>query len=156
MQILSFTAGEQTYAIEAASVVEVLPAVPVRPIPAMPEYLLGVVAYRGAMIPVIDVPRRLVGEPSRQRLSTRLVIVDVPRGGEGTSRLGLVVENMVTTLRADDAESVFPAMHLESAPYLGRILRLRGQTVQMLLVEHLVPAGLATGLTADVARPGTP
>ena len=64
MQLLSFTAGGQTYAIEAGSVVEVLPAVPVRPLPAMPDYVLGVVAYRGTMIPVIDVPRRLAGEPA--------------------------------------------------------------------------------------------
>lgn len=156
MQLLTFTAGGQTYAIEAGSVVEVLPAVPVRPLPALPDYLLGVVAYRGGMIPVVDVPRRLAGEPARQRLSTRLVVVDVSGGGGTASRLGLVVENMVATLRADDAETVFPTMHLENAPYLGKILRLRGQAIQMLLVEQLLPAGLATGLAADVARPETP
>ena len=157
MQLLSFTAGGQTYAIEAAAVVEVLPAVPVRPLPHVPDYVLGVVAYRGRMIPVIDVPRRLAGEAARQRLSTRLIVVEPPgEGGPLPSLLGLVVENMVATVRAEDAETVFPAMHLESARYLGKILRLRGQTIQMLVVEHLLPAGLATGQVVDVARPETP
>jgi hypothetical protein len=60
--------------------------------------------------------------------------------------LGIVAENMVSTLRSDDVDMVFPTMHLESSPYLGRILRLNGQTVHMLIVENLLPAELALGL----------
>lgn len=155
MQLLSFTAGGQTYAIEAASVVEVLPAVPIRPIHRLPEYVLGVVAYRGRMLPVIDLPRRLAGEASRPRLSTRLIVVEttVPGTAEA-ARLGLMVENMVAMVRAEDADTVFPSMRLESVPYLGRILRLKGETIHLLIVEKLLPPELASGLFAAGVTPG--
>lgn len=152
MQLLTFTAGGLTYAIEVTKVVEVLPSVPVRPVPTLPEYVLGMMSYRGAMIAVIDLPRRLTGEAAKPLLSTRLIVVECsPRRGVepaavGGNRLGLVAENMVSTFRSEDAETVFGTMHLESAPYLGRILRLHGMTVHMLVVENLLPAEIATGL----------
>ncbi|MEN9665780.1 MAG: hypothetical protein RLZZ326_2143, partial [Planctomycetota bacterium] len=49
-----------------------------------------------------------------------------------------------------------PAMCLESSPYLGRILRLNGQTVHMLVVENLLPADLASGLFTATPEPPSP
>ena len=159
MQLLTFTAGGLVYAIAARTVVEVLPTVPVRPVPHLPDDVLGMVAYRGRMIPVIDLPRRLTGSPARALLSTRLIIVEIPgaQGGEAVpARVGLIAENMVTTVGSEDAETVFPQMQLESAPYLGRILRLGGQTVHMLVVERLLPSGVASGLLAAALEPPPP
>ena len=160
MQLLTFTAGGQTYAIEATCVMEVLPAVPARMVPGLPDYVLGVVGYRGRLIPVIDLAKRLTDEFSARRLSTRLLVVEVPWRERSESsqsspkaRLGIVAENMVSTLRSDDVDMVFPTMHLESSPYLGRILRLNGQTVHMLIVENLLPAELASGLFAAAPEP---
>ena len=163
MQLLTFTAGGQTYAIEATCVVEVLPAVPVRAVPSLPDYVLGVVDYRGRLIPVVDLAKRLTDDFSARRLSTRLLVVEFPwRGRSETTppmpkaRLGIVAENMVSTLRSDDVVTVFPTMHLENSPYLGRILRLNGQTVHMLIVENLLPAELASGLFAAAPEPPSP
>lgn len=159
MQLLTFTAGGLVYAIGAKTVVEVLPTVPVRPVPHLPDYVLGMVAYRGRMLPVIDLPRRLTGVPARALLSTRLIIVEVAGSAvseTGPARLGLIAENMVSTVRSEDAETVFPQMQLESAPYLGRILRLGGQTVHLLVVERLLPAGVASGLFAAAVEPAEP
>lgn len=159
MQLLTFTAGGLMYAIGARTVVEVLPTVPVRPVPHLPDYVLGMIAYRGRMIPVIDLPRRLTGAPARPLLSTRLIVVEVAgtAGGEGgPARLGLIAENMVSTVGSEDAETVFPQMQLDSAPYLGRILRLGGQTVHMLVVERLLPSGVASGLLAAAVEPAPP
>jgi len=154
MQLLSFTAGGQTYAIETAAVVEVLPVVPIRPLPRLPEYVLGVVAYRGRMIPVIDLARRLTGEPARARLSTRLIVIETRSGpSTATSRLGIVVENLVSTVGAGDADTVFPEMHLESSPYLGKIVRVAGQTIHVLIPGNLLPPELASGLAAALPDP---
>lgn len=163
MQLLTFTAGGQTYAIEATSVVEVLPAVPVRVVPKLPDYVLGVVDYRGRLIPVVDLAKRLTDDFSARRLSTRLLVVEFawrerPESPSPSpkARLGIVAENMVSTLRSDDVDTVFPTMHLENSPYLGRILRLNGQTVHMLVVENLLPAELASGLFAAQGEPPSP
>ena len=163
MQLLTFTAGGQTYAIEAKSVVEVLPAVPVRAVPRLPDYVLGVVGYRGRLIPVIDLAKRLTDEFSVRRLSTRLLVVEFTEREPSekpfratTARLGIVAENMVSTLRSEDVDTLFPAMRLDHSPYLGRILRLNGQTVHMLVVESLLPAELVSGLFAATPEPPSP
>ena len=163
MQLLILTAGDQSYAIEAQSVVEVLPKVPVRPVPRLPDYVIGMVTYRGRLIPVVDLARRLADEFSTKRLSTRVIVVEyVPRTVQKTEspprkvRMGLVAENMVSTFRSEDADTVFSEMHLDNAPFLGRIVRLNGRTVQLLTVENILPAELAAGLFASGAEPLTP
>ena len=160
MQLLPFTAGGLAYAIAATQVVEVLPFIPARPVPTLPGYVLGMMTYRGRMIAVVDLPRRLTGEAAKPLLSTRLIVVEYAApGNAGTPRgtvcrLGLVAENMVSTFRSEDAETVFGTMHLDSAPYLGRILRLNGTTVHTLVVENLLPAELASGLVpSQTAEP---
>lgn len=157
MHLLTFTAGGQTYAIEATSVVEVLPNVPLRPLPRVPEYVAGVFGYRGRMIPVVDLSRRLTGTPAVSRLSTRLIVVEFAGGAAaGRARLGILAENVVSTSGIGDGETVFPSLHLETAPYLGRILRLQGQNVQMLLAEHLLPPAITASLLAGGGEPVAP
>jgi chemotaxis-related protein WspB len=163
MQLLILTAGEQSYALEAQAVVEVLPMIPTRPVPHLPDYVIGMVAYRGRLIPVVDLARRLSGVFARRRLSTRMIVVEfVPDTLPGAAppdhkvRMGLVAENMVSIGRAEDTVTVFSGMHLENAPYLGRIIRLNGRTVHMLTVENLLPTELATGLFASGAEPQAP
>lgn len=158
MQILVLNAGDQAFAIDARMVVEVLPMVPVKAVPRLPDYVLGMLTYRGEMIPVVDLARRLAGGFAARRLSTRMIVVQFdPAGVDGAPlprrgvRMGLIGENIVSTHSSADAATLFPAMHLEDAPYLGKILRLEGRTVQMLVVENILPAELSAGLFAAAA-----
>ncbi len=146
MQLLSFTVAGEPYAIESRRVVEVLPLVPARPIPRMPDYVLGVFTYRGALVPLVDLGRRLADSPPADRLSTRVIVVDFapPEGRPG--RLGLVAEPVISIVPSERAETSLPSLGLEAAPFLGRILRIGGRTVQVVEVDRLLPADLATGL----------
>jgi chemotaxis-related protein WspB len=146
MQLLSFTVAGEPYAIESRRVVEVLPMVPARAIPRMPDYVLGVFTYRGALVPLVDLGRRLADAPPADRLSTRVIVVDFapPEGRPG--RLGLVAENVISIVPGERTEPSLPPLGLETAPFLGRILRIGGRTVQLVEVDRLLPADLATGL----------
>ena len=160
MQILTFTVAGQPCAIESRSVIEVLPLVPARPIPLMPDYVRGIFTYRGRLVPLIDLGRRFAGGngaavAGRERLSTRVIVVEFLVPGEGTTesvRLGLIAENVVSIRSADNADSSIPALELGHAPFLGRLLRLSGQTVQMIAVDRLLPRDLLTGLFPAAAR----
>jgi chemotaxis-related protein WspB len=155
MQLLTFEIGGQPYAIESRRVVEVLPLVPARPLPGLPDYLLGLFTFRGSLVPLVDLSRRLGAGPAAERLSTRIVVVDLadtaPPGSAGR-RLGLVAEQMIAVRRAEEASTSLPALELAAAPYLDRVLRLGGETVQLLAVDRILPAELAAGLFPD-ARP---
>jgi chemotaxis-related protein WspB len=59
MQLLTFGVGGEPYAIESRRVVEVLPLVPARSLPQLPDYLLGLFTYRGSLVPLVELGRRL-------------------------------------------------------------------------------------------------
>ncbi len=147
MQLLMFTVAGEAYAIESRRVVEVLPLVPARPIPHTPGYVRGVFTYRGSLVPLIDLGRRLADAPLAERLSTRVIVVDyLPGGGARPGQLGLVAENVISIVAAERAETALPPLELAEAAFLGRILRIAGRTVQVVEVDRLLPADLAAGL----------
>lgn len=147
MQLLTFTVAGDSYAIESRRVVEVLPLVPARSIPHTPGYVRGVFTYRGSLVPLVDLGRRLGDVDLEERLSTRVIVVEyLPPGPRRTARLGLVAENVISIVAAARAETSLPALELASAPFLGRILRIDGRTVQVVDVDRLLPADLAAGL----------
>ena len=155
MQLLTFTVAGQDYAVESRRVIEVLPLVPARPLPRMPEYVRGIFTYRGGLVPLVDLGLRLADRPPAERLSTRVIVVDlgVPAAGP-PRRLGLVAENVISIRSAEDADAVLPALDLEAAPFLGRMLRLGGRTVQLIEVDRLLPADLAAGLFPAAVEAG--
>ena len=146
MQLLTFTVAEQSYAIESRRVVEVLPLIPARPIPHTPDYVRGIFTYRGRLVPVIDLGLRLAGAEPAKRLSTRVIVVQAALAAGGTQLLGLVAENVIAICSTEDAEASLPPLDFHDAAFLGKILRIGGRTIQLVAVEHLLPAAVATGL----------
>jgi chemotaxis-related protein WspB len=161
MQLITFTVGGQAFAIESRSVIEVLPLVPHRPVPLLPDYVSGMFTYRGRLVPVIDLGIRLRGRPAERRLSTRIVVVEftTPPAADDRGhdvRVGLVAENVIATCRAEEADASYPAFRLEDAPFLAGLLRLRGSTVHLLAVERLLPPDIVAGLFPRSAERALP
>ena len=147
MQLLSFSVGAEDYAIESRRVIEVLPLVAARPIPHLPGFVRGVFSHRGRLVPLVDLGRLLNQTPLQERLSTRVIVVEFPAGTEGQRiRLGVAAENVTSPCWSDDAEASLPSLHPAGAPYLGRLLRIDGRTLQMLDVERLLPPELLASL----------
>lgn len=154
MQLLTFTIGSDLYAIESRRVVEVLPLVPARRIPRSPDYVRGVFTYRGRLVPMVDLSVRFSDVPVRERLGTRVIVVDCPvhAGGGATASLclGLAAENVLGVRETTAAETAAPPpsgpTFLDGA--LGRLVRIDGRIVQLVSVELLLPPELAAGLAA--------
>ncbi len=160
MQLLTFTIAGLPYAIESRRVIEVLPLVTGRPIPLMPDYVRGIFTYRGRLVPLVDLGRRLAQESGGgDRLSTRVIVVEFAppgseRPGPRSIRLGLVAENVVSICSAEEAAASTPELAMENAPFLGRIHRIGGQTVQQIVVERLLPPDVLHGLYPDAVEAG--
>ncbi len=153
MQLLTFTFGDSPYAIEARRIVEVLPLVAARPLPHMPDHVCGLFTYRGSLVPLIELGRLLGVGPAPAILSTRIIVVSLDEEtGVGlpirdhACRLGLVAPHVIAIQSADEAATVLPRLALRSAPYLGRVLRLGSETVQVLDVDQLLSDDLRAGL----------
>ena len=101
--VIVFALGQARYAVELRWVREVFTLGPVTPVARAPEAVAGVVNYRGAIMPILDLAVLLGQAPGAERASAH--------GGEGAIlvqvedvraalRVSSVVE--VATLRADE------------------------------------------------------
>ncbi len=157
MLLLTFTAGSKPYAVDVSRVVEVLPKLELRIIPHAPALLAGLLNYRGKVVPVIDLGLLLGTAPSRNLLSSRMILVnDAPgiqnRGdvdpaqpsdhsrtapGRAPAFLGLLAEN-VSDLTYIRPEQLIPApVQLLNAPYLDAIVRTDHEIVPLITVEKV-------------------
>lgn len=150
MQLLSFSVGTEDYAIESRRVIEVLPLVTARAIPHLPDFVRGIFTHRGRLVPLVDLGRLLLRTPLRERLGTRVIVVEFPTGPDQRRvRLGAAAENVVSLCSSDEAEASLPTLGPPEAPYLGRLLRIGGRTVQVLDVERLLPTALLDSIVAS-------
>lgn len=94
---LVFRIGEQRFALDTHEVVEVLPRLPLKPIAHTPRWVAGVLAHRGALVPVIDVGDLGFGTPAPLRTSTRLVLVHYRGQAQAEPQLlGLILQHAST------------------------------------------------------------
>ena len=99
--------------------VEVLPLMRVDPLPQAPAGMAGVLCYRGAPLPVIDLSTVILNRPAEQKLSTRILVVDCAGG----RRLGLIAERANGTLKRERADFVETGVVLDGVPCLGPVTR---------------------------------
>ena len=132
--------GAHRYAIDTGQVVEVLPLVAISQVARAPVEVAGILVYRGAPVPVVDLSQLFEGRPAEHRMSTRVVIVRHEAGAGGARMLGLVAERATETMRREMSEFVEAGVRHPEAPYLGPVVTdARG------LVRRVEVASLLSG-----------
>ncbi|CAH0298532.1 chemotaxis protein CheW [Pseudomonas brassicacearum] len=136
---LVFCIGHERYALQAIDVVEVLPRLPLKPIARAPSWVAGVFAWRGTVVPVIDLCALTFGQNAKARTSTRLVLVryqdDAQQAGQV---LGLILEQATDTVRCDPADFKPYGLDNRQAPYLGPVREDAQGLLQWVRVNDLL------------------
>ena len=132
---LQFCIGEQRFALDVREVIEVLPRRSLKPIAQAPAWVAGILAHRGALVPVIDLSALSFSTPAPRRTSTRLVLVHY--GGD--RQLGLILEQAPDTLRCSPDEFQPYGLDNAEAPYLGPVRQDAHGLLQRIQVDDLLP-----------------
>jgi purine-binding chemotaxis protein CheW len=90
-QFLTFTLGDEVFAMDIRTVREIIQYGPMTTVPLMPDFVRGVINLRGAVVPVIDLQARFGRPPADVGKKTCIVIFDTLREGERVE-LGLLVD----------------------------------------------------------------
>ncbi|ANH96817.1 chemotaxis protein CheW [Pseudomonas koreensis] len=136
---LLFRIGKERYALRATEVAEVLPRLPLKPIAQAPKWVAGVFAYRGAVVPAIDLSALTFGHPAQERTSTRLVLVHYrPDELQPPRWLGLILEQATDTLRCHPDDFQPYGLDNRQAPYLGPVREDAQGLVQWVRVNDLL------------------
>jgi purine-binding chemotaxis protein CheW len=110
-QYLTFTLGEEVFAIEIAKVREVLEMTSITKVPRTPDFMRGVINLRGSVVPVVDLRIKFEMPVTETTVNTCIIIVEVKHEEE------LLV---IGTL-ADSVQEVFDLENdqIEPPPKIG-------------------------------------
>ncbi|MCD6059922.1 MAG: cheW-like domain protein [Moraxellaceae bacterium] len=134
MLYLLLQLGGDRYALDAGSVVEVLPLVELRHLPQAPPGIAGIFSYHGTPVPVLDLCLLALGRPVRRRFSTRIVLVALP---DSDRLLGLMAEQVTQTLRR--ASEDFRIGGGTGAGWLGPVTSDAAGLIQRIEAGRLLP-----------------
>ena len=139
MLLVVFHAGEERFGLEAGQIIEIVPLVRLGPVQHAPAWVAGLFNYRGSVAPVIDVSMMLKGEPARNLLSTRILLVNYP-GRRGESHvLGLLAERVLETIACSPDDFQTSGIATPDAPYLGGVLVDGGRMLRRITLAELLP-----------------
>ncbi len=104
-QYLTFSLGDEVFAMAIQPVREIIQFGAITVVPLMPEFVRGVINLRGIVVPVIDLQARFGRERACVGKKTCVVIFDASRDGE-KMELGLMVDSVseVVDLYDDEIE----------------------------------------------------
>jgi purine-binding chemotaxis protein CheW len=131
IELLSFRLGGEVYAVLVADVREVLKSYHLTTVPNTPDYILGVMSLRGAMLPVIDLCKRFGLAPGAKDEKSRIVVVS-----SADEEAGLLVDQVTGVFRVlpDEIKPV-PENLEQGAEFLRGIVRTADRLYILLDLE---------------------
>ncbi|HJW27168.1 MAG TPA: chemotaxis protein CheW [Rhodocyclaceae bacterium] len=115
-QYLTFSLGEEMFAIGILAIREIIEYGQVTEVPMTPPFIRGVINLRGAVVPVVDLAVRFGRPPRDITRRTCIVIVEV-ESEKGSQEMGIVVDAVSEVLE-------IPAADIEPPPEFGAKIRI--------------------------------
>lgn len=97
MRYITYTVGGRKYASELLSIREVVLKQAIRPVPGGPEWLLGVMALRGELVPVVDLGLRLKESKGQ---GSKVLILDAEKP------VGFLVDDIKTIEQVEELKPI--------------------------------------------------
>ena len=138
MLALSFHIDSEHYAVPVTQIVEVLPLTSLKTIPQAPDYIAGLLDYRGDPVPVVDLCALISGNKHHKVLTTRIILINYQQHSNTPRLLGLIAERVTETLQIAEDEFKQSGVTLEQAPYLGPVTKQHEAVVQFIHADALL------------------
>lgn len=140
MQFLIFHLGKDRYGLSTRHLVRILPLMGVKQLPQAPPYVAGLINWHSTPVPVIDLVALTCKMSCSAQFDTRILLTEFCADDGTTHWLGLMVE------RVSHLENIDPSLFSTSgvsnadAPYLGKVTATDGLLLQLIELEHVLPA----------------
>jgi purine-binding chemotaxis protein CheW len=143
-QFLTFVLGGEEYGVTILQVQGIQGWDRVTPIPNTPDYILGVINLRGAIVPIVDLRRRFGMPAAEFGPTTVVIVVRVAYENRSERTLGLVVD-AVSEVCSVTAEERKPAPDFGSGiktDFVKGLATVENRMVILLDIDRLVSEGL--------------
>jgi len=135
---LSFVICGDLYAVNVTKVLEVLQKEHITKVPNAPNYIRGIINFRGDVVPVFETRIRFDLPEREDDSAYNIIVIDVSEGTD-MFRLGALVDKVKDVITFDDKEiKPVPTMSKDfNTEFLSGIFRLNDEFVMLLNVEKV-------------------
>lgn len=147
-QFVSFTVGDEEYAVDIMQVREIKGWTEVTVLPNQPDYMRGVLNLRGLIVPIVDLRCRFGQQRTEATPSHVVVIVSL-----GDRIVGVLVDKVsdILTVNGKDIREVPDMESRDIHDFLVGIVTAHERMVAILAIDRLVNARVLTDAMASSA-----
>ena len=148
-QYLTFKLDSEVFALDVATVREVLDFTTVTRVPRTPEFMRGVINLRGSVVPVVDLRLAFGLSATEKTVNTCIIVAEVRLEGE-TAVMGALADSVEEVIDLDPDQ-------IQPAPRIGTSIRtdfIRGmgrrdtQFLMILDIDRVFSADQLAGMRA--------
>jgi len=114
-QYLTFKLDKETFALDVATVREVLDFTAITKIPRTPEFMRGVINLRGSVVPVVDLRLAFGMSGTQKTVNTCIIVVEVRLDGE-TTIIGALADSVEEVIDLEPDQ-------IQPAPRIGTSIK---------------------------------
>jgi chemotaxis-related protein WspB len=139
MLLLLFEIGKGRYALDVNQIVEIVPLVKLKKLPSVPEYVAGIMNYRGTGIPVIDLNQLLESVHFEDLLSTRIIVIRHSIDGINHKFLALIAHNVTETIRTKLNKPPPSGVLMDRSLYDDNLVPETDEMIQWFDIKKMLP-----------------
>lgn len=147
MLFITFDMMNDRYVIAATDIVEIVPLVNTKKIPDTPDFVKGIINYRGQPIPVIDINEYCGHAECKHTMSTRILLVRYASHGN-VRIIGLIAERVTETINCSHDEFTESGVTSETPAFQTKIARIGGKFIQLVDINKIFSEELDMSLFA--------
>ncbi len=135
-EYLTFTLDQEHYGVDILKVQEIRGWEPLREMHDVPDYIKGVLDFRGRIIPIVDLRLRFGVEPVRYETTTVVIVLSRGNG----DMMGVVVDAVSDVLSIRDEQIKEPprlGAHIDN-DYVTGMVSLEQGMVMLIDAERLI------------------
>ena len=153
-QILSFVLGDEEYGVDILTVQEIKGWEKTTNIPNTPDYVMGVINLRGAVVPIIDLRIRFGLETVSYNDSTVVIILRSEDANGNNKIIGLVVDGVsdvhsLSTSSLQSSPEMSGSIHTE---YINGLATMAEKMVVVLNVNQLINDGILASIQINLNK----
>ena len=135
LQLVTFTLGNEEYAVNILNVQEINRITEITRVPNSPDHVEGVINLRGKVIPVVNLRKKFHFEDKPTDDTSRIIIMEI----QGITN-GLIVDSVSEVLRIP-ANSVEPAPPMSAelqSQFIKGIAKLENRLIILIDLDNLL------------------
>lgn len=135
---LSFVVGEEQFAVNVTKVLEVLQKQTITKVPNAPDFIKGIINFRGEVVPVFEMRIKFNLAERDETKGYVIIILDL-QSGEETVRIGAIADKVKDVIALNDSDiKPVPAMNKDfNTDFLQGIVKLNDKFILLLNVDKV-------------------